>query len=319
MFFLCFLIVPQTIPFTNVALSASVEKTTYAKALVGCLLYKDSSLNDSIDNVLFVVPETYFVIVLENVSDKCMKVQYDKYVGYVDSSTVNVATFIPIVKTLENITCDIKETSGTQIWSNPSASSGSVLTTISSGTKNIKYIAFTYGTIPSGGESNLWYYVSYTPKTSSTNVYEGYVYSENVTNLSEIIANYESNPEIINSESEISDNQTIFVSSSVKTVIIAIIAIPIILLISIILYNLIKKIKENTIYKKNGKNIVSENLVSSSLIPNNENKNLSLKNKISDFRQMSFVKKKHKTTSKSTSSRRSYPQFPTYDSEDDLL
>lgn len=235
----------------QIASAEPAETTTYAKALVGCNLYKTQEMGQDYKDILFQIPETYFVIVLDTVNDNCFKVQYDKFIGYVDASTVTIATFVPIVKTLDNITFDIKSTSGTQIWQYPTPNSN-ICTTISAGTKNITYIAYAYGTVPSGGESNIWYYVYYTPDSNSTNVYEGYIYSENTTNLSEIVANTETNPEVISNE--IDGDNLIFISSTIKTIVITIIAIPVILFFAIILYKLVQKIKNNTKCAKNLKN-----------------------------------------------------------------
>lgn len=225
------------------------ETSTYAKALVGCNLYKTQEMSNRFEDIYFQIPETYFMVILDTVNDDCFKVQYDKYIGYVDSETVMIATFIPVLKTLDNITFDIKSTSGTQIWQYPTTKSN-ICTTISAGAKNISYIAYTYGSVPSGGESNIWYYVYYTPDSNSTNVYEGYVYSENTTNLTEIVANTETNPEVIANENKL-DDKLIFISSTIKTIIIAIIAIPIILFFAIILYKFVQKFKKNTKYIKN--------------------------------------------------------------------
>lgn len=304
---------------------AKMEKSTYAKALVGCTLYKSASLSDDLENIYFIVPETYFVTVLENLSDTVMKVQYDKFIGYVNSSTVLIATFIPIVKTLDGVTFDIKETAGTQVWNLPSATAGNSLIVISNGTKNIKYIAMTYGTIPSGGESNLWYYVSYTPAEGSTNVYEGYVYSENVTNLSEIVLNAESNPEVISNEIDANAKDTIYISSSVKTVIIALIAVPIILLVAILLYKLVKKIQSGQIKRKNVQKEVSEVFETENYEPYGESEqssnyanNYPLRNKLNEMKKTTYVKKQHNYGDYNENSK-PYPDFPTYDSEDDLL
>lgn len=300
---------------SNVETYAKSETNTYAKALDYCVFYKSSDLKNEIDNIYFVIPETYFVIVLETVSDECFKVQYDKYVGYVKSSSVVIATFIPIVKTLEGVTCSIKETSGTQIWNKPSTS-GSVLTTISAGTDDISYIAMVYGSIPSGGESNLWYYISYTPNFNSTNVYEGYVYSENVTNMSEIIPNAESNPEIIRDENL--SGSVIYISSSMKTILVVLIAVPIILLILIILYKIINKFRKNT----NTQNFQQNNNHDTQTYENQdfehdlEFNDSNLKNKINKMRGVPFVKKLKKNP---TLNKTNYPQFPTYDSDDDWL
>ena len=228
----------------NFARAADTNTTTYAKALANCNLYKTRNFGDDYESIYFQIPETYFVIILETVNDGCFKVQYDRFVGYVDSSTVVIATFVPIVKTLTGITFDIKSTSGTQIWTYPTATS-KIKTTILAGTKNIAYIASIYGSVPTGGESNIWYYVSFVPDSNSTNVYEGYIYSENTTNLAEIVANTETNPEIISEET--SDDRTIFfLSSTLKTIIIAIVLVPVILFFAIILYKFIKFLKKKT-------------------------------------------------------------------------
>ncbi len=310
---------------------ALAERTTYAKALVNCTLYKSPSLSDELKNIYFIVPESYFVTVLENVSDTVMKVQYDRYVGYVNSTNVLIATFIPIVKTLDGITCDIKETVGTQVWNIPSATDGTSLTVIDAGTKNIKYIAMVYGTIPIGGESNLWYYVNYTPAVSSTNVYEGYVYSENVTNVSEIVMNAESNPEIITSDPDGNTDGTLFISSPIKTLIIAVIAVPIILLAAILIYKAVRRMKDYSVKKRNIQKEVSQAFESENYQPYNDldtqynsfNGNRSLKGKIDEMKHTSFVRKQngygYNDFQGDFKSNRSYPEFPTYDSEDDLL
>ena len=300
--------------FENKFSYAKAESTTYAKASTGCILYKSEDMNNDINNIYFVVPETYFVSVLEVVSDACMKVQYGSYVGFASTETLIVATFIPIVKTLDNIKFDIKETSGTQIWSAPSSSSNKILTTIPAGTKNVNYISFAYGDIPSGGESNLWYYVSYTPSSNSTNVYEGYVYSENATNLSEIVANTESNPEsVLPSDG---DENILVVSSSIRTLLIALISIPVILLFAIILYKIVKNMRNF----RSKHNDFAENKFDEEFSTENQamekNNKFSLKDRINNLKNSTLIRKNRSSRFENNSA---YPVFPTYDSDDDLL
>lgn len=290
---------------------AKAERTTYAKVLSDCVFYKTKPLEYDVDDVYFIIPETYFVIMLEEFED-CFKVQYDRFVGYVEKDKVVIASFTPILKTLEGVTCDVKTTSGTQVWNKPSTN-GDVLTTIAAGTENIVYIASAYGTIPSGGESNLWYYVSYTPSFNSTNVYEGYVYSENITNLSEIVLNAESNPEIVQIEK---DENIFYISSSMKSVLIALIAIPIILLILIILYKITQFIRKNT----NNNKFENNNLQGSDLNLNGENfyqehNSNNLKENLNKMQATPFIRKTKAMSNKNYS----YPNFPSYDSDDDLL
>ena len=284
------------------------QSTTYAKALSGCLLYKDESLESTLDNVYFVVPETYFVSVIEVVSNNCLKVQYRNFVGFVESSTVVIATFIPNVKNLEGITCDIKATSGTQIWSEPSSKS-EIYTTIPAKTKGINYISFAYGEIPSGGESNLWFYVTYTPESNSTSVYEGYVYSENITNLSEIIANPETNP--LEMSEGAGDESVIVISPSIRTLLVALISVPIIVLFAIILFKIVKKLGEKrkkvNNFAENENPVVEEN---NDYFQDNFG---GLKKQIANLKNACFVKKNKNQF------RSNQPVFPSYDSDDDLL
>ncbi len=228
----------------------SMGESSYAKVLSGCVLYKTQEMVDDIYNIYFLVPETYFVLILDDVGENCYKVKYDRFVGFVNKSSVEIALFVPIVKTLDNVTFDIKASSGTQIWKNPSTNS-EIFTTLAADTKNLSYIASVVGEVPSGGKSNIWFYVSYTSSINSTNVYEGYVYSENTTNLSDIVLNIESNPEVLLDENN--NEKLFFISSTIKTIIVAVIAIPIILFFVIILYKLIKKFKKNTNSNKNFK------------------------------------------------------------------
>lgn len=286
--------------------SSSAEFSGYAKALEDCVLYKTESLYFSEDNVLFTVPESYFVYILESVSDDVLKVEYDRFVGYVNSKYVEKSTFVPVVKTLQGVTCDIKNSSGTQIWNIPSPT-GSALTTISAGTTGIKYIASCIGKVPSGGKSNVWYYVSYVPAQGSTNVYEGYVYSENVVNLSEIVFNSESNPESI-VEAVDPKEKVIYISPSLKTILVSIITIPIIVLILIILYKLMKKFKKNTKYDNFEEKINDKNI--------DDNQSTKTTSKL---KEQLFKLKNLSLLNKSKNQNLNYPNFPRYDGDDDLL
>lgn len=300
------------------------ETKSYAKALSNCYLYKTSSMSDDLENIYFIVPETYFVLVNEIISDDCISVSYGNYVGYVKSSTIVIATFVPVVKTLEGITCDLKETAGTQIWSLPTTTNSTTLTIIPAGTSGITYIASTYGTIPNGGESNVWYFVRYIPDSNSTNVYEGYIYSENVASVTEIVPNTESNPEVSTGDEDGDD--TLYISSTFKTILIAVIVIPVILFFAIILYNLVKKLSKFTNKQKvQNKNFYDENsnyLGENNFYSNNFQNNLSASNgfdsehqSIEKFTNKTFVKKSNLPQRNNLN----YPRFPSYDNDDDLL
>ena len=259
------------------------SESLYAKVLDDCILFKNKEMIYNFDSIYFQIPKSYFVLILETISEKCLKVQYGNYIGFIDSSKIEIAKFTPIVKTLDGIKFDIKENVGTKIWQYPTSSSN-VLVTLSAGTKDIVYIASISGDVPVGGKSDVWYYVIYTPSYDSTNVYEGYVYSENTTNLSNIIFNAETNP--IEISDEIQENEKlIFISSTIKTIVIAVVVIPIILFFVVILYNLTKKIKKNTQYNKNNINSQFSNI-------DNFDKNKNIKS-IEKYKNLRLVKNKN--------------------------
>ena len=147
---------------SSVTFSFKSENIIYAKASENCLMFRTQSMNQTVSNVWFEIPSTYFVSVLSQVTETIVKVQYDSFVGYVFSDTISPVTFLPNNPVLKNILFDIKQDVGTQIWSSPS-DSGRVLTTISADTKNIQYVASVCGEIPLGGNSNVWYYAKFTP------------------------------------------------------------------------------------------------------------------------------------------------------------
>lgn len=262
------------------------NENLYAKALSDCVLYKSKEMSENAFDVYFQIPETYFVLILEDIDDKCYKVKYDRFVGYVKKNSVEIALFVPVVKTLDGVTLDIKSSSGTQIWSHPTTGS-EICTTLSAGTVGLKYIASVVGEVPVGGKNNIWYYVSYTSEINSTNVYEGYVYSENVTNLSDIILNTETNPEVINTENN--DENLLFISSTIKTIVVAIVAIPVILFFVIILYKLVKNIKKNTNKNKNLNKLETEEI-------DEVVRNRNLKS-IEKYKNMKLVKNKNNVQS----------------------
>ena len=283
---------------------AQSSSLIYGKVDENCILYKSLDVLGS--DYMFVVPETYFVLIIDDLDEEMYKVQYRNYIGYVQKNKVKICSFEPKVKYLENIKFDIKSTSGTQIWQRPSDSS-KILTTVSAGETNINYIGASYGDTPSGGRSNLWYYVSYTSNEFSTNVYEGYIYSENTTNLTPISINTENN-ELLNNSDGINKLNN-FSNPTLQTIIVSFIAVPIILLFVIILYKLVKKYQKYT-----NKNIILDN---EKVVDDAEK--LSdvgcLKNEIEKYQNANFVKRKKDKTQ----NEKPYPNFPSYETDDDWL
>ena len=217
---------------------------TYAKVNNNCGLY--SSANEQNNSLLFYVPESYFVSIISSTENGKYFVSYGLFSGYVDESNIDIVSFVPNSPTLENITFDILNSAGTQIWDKPNTNTGKILSTISADTKKIKYIASTLGEIPIGGKTNVWYYCEWTPPVDATKVYQGYVYREATTNLSHIILNPECEPEkIINSQS----SNSIKLSDAMQTTMIILICLP----FAILLIFAISKIVAEAIKNKKSK------------------------------------------------------------------
>jgi len=237
---------------TFAAASIASSQITYAKVKSGCILYKTENLtNTSVDNIYFEVPETYFVTI-ENAasSPSAVHVKYADFIGFVDPLTIKTVELTPASPTLLGVTFSISSGTATQLRSTPDASiSSNIITTIPSNTQNIPYIAQISATVPTGGASDVWYFAQYSPASSPTSVYYGYVYSERTTNLSKITSNTE-NDIIINPDypsQAFDDEDKVSISMPVKVVLISLICLPVIMLFIILFFKIKSHKKLSTV------------------------------------------------------------------------
>lgn len=232
-----------------ICFSESVEQVSqkkFAKAKENCFLFKTSDTTSSnFKNVFFCVPESYFVTILSEQSSSVFKVEYKGKIGFVSADTVTVASFIPIVPTLEDVFVDISSVSGTQLRSSPtSENSSNILRILQAGTKNIEYVSFIYGEKPIGGNSDIWFYVVFFPEDDHTAVFEGYVYSEKTCNLTSFAQNLENNPEIKN-DSSLNQNFEISLNKNVRIILVFLILLPIVLVVLIAIFKAKNKFKKS--------------------------------------------------------------------------
>lgn len=208
----------------------------YYKCNSSCIFFKTSdTTNMDFDNIYFYIPEGYFVKKINDISNSTIKVSYRDKIGYVRSKDIKLVSFNPIVKNLNNITFDIVDFSGTQIWRIPSTSNSVdiVYKPIQAGTKNITYIASIDGEIPSGSTSSVWYYVEYSPLNDPTSIYEGYIHSEKTSNLTSIPENIEDDIII---EETVNNTSTLFgLSTTTQTILISLISLPMLTIIVILI------------------------------------------------------------------------------------
>lgn len=227
-----------------------VTKIKYAKIKENCYLFKTSDVtNSSYSNMFFILPETYFVVVLTEVNSMITKVQYKNKVGYVSSDSISKVDFIPVTPYLNSITFDVYDDVGTQLRSSPDVeTSANVKMIIPAGTSSIDYIASIMGAIPTGGSSNVWYYCTFTPESDPTSVYEGYVYSGKTQNLSTITPNLESSNEATLESSE-EDEDKLTMNQTVKVILIVLICIPIVLVFVLLIVQNKKNKSSNEAYQ----------------------------------------------------------------------
>ncbi len=296
----------------NACIATSDEQVSnkrFAKAKENCFLFKTSDVSSvACSNVYFCVPESYFVTILSEQSSSVFKVEYKGKIGFVSADTVVVATFVPVVPTLDDVTVDIGESSGTQLRSSPLAQNNSnVLKILPAGTKNLEYVSFISSEKPVGGTSDVWFFVLFFPEDDPTAVFEGYVYSEKTCNLSKISKNLEANPEIKNDV--FGDEKEIALNRNVKIVLLILILIPIVLVFAIV------ALRSNKFLKK--KRIENQNIKS-------ENEEIKPKKTVKFFKGKQFVlkdKDQKNDVEFQTEINSVEPIFPTYEiiDDDDLL
>lgn len=287
-------------------------KALYAKAKENCFLFKTSDTSSShYSNVFFIVPKTYFVKILTELSGAVYKVEYAGKIGYVSSDSVIKASFTPINTTLKNVTFSTLKNVATQLRSTPTAENTSnVKVVMDEGASNIRYIASTIGIKPNGGESDIWYYCEYQPTNDPTSVYVGYVYSEKTEALSEITENIETNPVVEPPEKPSTDDR-VKMSSTVKIVLISLISAPIVLVFVLLVVNFKRNAKPKKVKEK--KTIDTE---THEAVPP--------KRKVQSLAGKKLTKKKedsYKFVSRGDALTGLNPSFPTYevDDDDDLL
>ena len=291
----------------------NVSNMRYAKVKDNCYLFKTADVSDaSYRNVEFIIPSSYFVVVLSDVNAYTKRVQYNNKIGYVSSDSVEEVDFTPVTPYLIGITFDVEENVGTQLRKSPIASDNSnIITLIPAGTKNISYVASIQGVMPTSGNSPVWFYVIYTPVSDPTSVYEGYVYSGKTLNLSEIPINTEGVKIDID---DVEDSKSFVLNDKVKTILILIISAPIVLVFILLVINTKKsKVKQIDEVQEIREKECKERR---SVIENNLNK-------IDDFDGV-VLKKKKPFYSKfieedSDKFNQNSVNFPSYDMDDDLL
>ena len=231
MIILIFIILFNT---TNYPVYAMEHPSCYARVLFEQVyLYRSNSNDNSINNIYFEIPKTYFVELL-GVEGDFYKARYSNFTGYVKKDSVQATNSTPISPFLNNINFRVYSSESETMWSLPSTQSPSKqVTQLPHLTKDVQYFGKINGESITVGRTNIWYFC----KFNSTNSY-GYIYSDFCDEMPAIPTNneqveYVSNPSFqVSSEQEI---QAVPKESNVVGVIVGIMSIPAVIFIFMLL------------------------------------------------------------------------------------
>jgi hypothetical protein len=154
-------------------------------------LYKTANLESNLNNVYFLLEESYFVKITSQVDDNFFKVNYMDLEGFVKQNEVECVSNTPSTPYLDNITFNTAQTSSVILRSQPSAALGdeTALIVLAPNTQNLVYYGKIAGQEATTGLGNLWYYAAF--KNEQNQTIKGYVYSPLTYNLTPIMPNAE--------------------------------------------------------------------------------------------------------------------------------
>ncbi len=231
MIFLILILVFQTAPMSVSAVNIT---NYYARILFEQVyLYKTPVEDNSISNIYFEIPKTYFVQ-LSGVQGDFYKATYLNFHGYVKKDSVQAVDSTPVNPFLDNITFRVYAELSQNLRSEPLANNSNLIIQIPPLTKNIQFIGQINGECLIEGRTNIWYYCKYTNNNSN---YYGYIYSDFCDEMTNIKSNNE-NLNYINNptfEENIKPINSIPKNSSVVGFVIGILSIPALIFLFLIM------------------------------------------------------------------------------------
>lgn len=245
-------------------------QTTFAKnenyariILNNTYLYSTPNTNN--DNMLFELPNSYFVQLISQYDETFYKVKYIDLVGYVKISEVQPVSTTPTKPYLSDITFRVYSSDGIYIRSTPSTKNETtnIKGEVSILDENIIYYGKIDGEECVKNRGNIWYYCKY--KNDNETVL-GYIYAGYCDMLSEIIENDEvlttSNNPFKTTQTAIL-NEQLKPSNSIKNVILILTTLPSLVLIYMLfkpskILNNKNKIKHKNKYIKTTKSYSEE-------------------------------------------------------------
>src|SRR5690554_7202741 len=125
------------------SVTAFSNSATYARVKANNThLYRTAHINESLENKWCLLPQTFFVKILDNFNDIFYKVEYKSIVGYVKKEHVNLVNEIPINPYPPQTIFALKPTIGAHLRVVPKQNSSlsNTVATIPQGTTNLIYL-----------------------------------------------------------------------------------------------------------------------------------------------------------------------------------
>lgn len=222
-------------PCFSTPLNASTSKTYFARVMFDNVqLYKTPYPLEDYSNIYFVLPQTYFVQLVDEVDDY-YKVNYINFSGYVKKDSVQTIVGIPKNPFLTNVRFRVYSEQSRDLRTLPTVSMGnsSQVAYIPLYSRNLTFYGKVVGETLIEERTNVWYYCKY----SADSEYYGYVYSD----FCDLMTGYTDNTENVTytdnpSFAEVSpNNNSATLNKKATGIIITVLMVPALIFVFLIL------------------------------------------------------------------------------------
>lgn len=233
-------------PQTTVVKASPLTTYVYARVVSPAAYFYSYPQRSISDNALFVLTESYFVLLLSNYNDTFYKAQYRDLVGFVLKTDVMPVAQTPTTPFLETLSFRVFSSDGKNMYANPTNENSSLVTVV-----DLYFPIDFYGYI-SGQEmikdrGTTWFFGKVGDKF-------GYLYAGLCDGLSEIVPNTEQMTAIANPFED--DNSFLYnlveMTPGLKILVLFLLVVPSFFLIYL-LFKPYKIIKEKTKIKRRSK------------------------------------------------------------------
>ena len=178
---------------SNISTNIVFAKTTYfGRALTtNVYLYSSPTIVEDKSNMIFEIPITYFVELLDDENELFYKAQYNGIYGFILKSEVSCINQTPLVPFVNNASFRVFTPSGANLRATPNESLGAsnLITSIPFMSTNMVYYGICKGEEAISYKGDVWYYCKYIKENQE---YFGYVYSPLCDLLTQFPQNTES-------------------------------------------------------------------------------------------------------------------------------